>query len=139
MAEVCKHCDRPDCPNCPPPTMPTRTEAVKDSDFVAWAHACDVAIRNCQAHAVDWRARYLAVAAFAGRVLAQHREHLADVDGGDVHDWAEASGFLEKVAVTKPCCTDCRCRDYDDFPQDCTRYSDLGKAVVVLGEEAGRG
>jgi hypothetical protein len=77
--------------------------------------------------------------AFAARVLRAHRDdrHLDDFELQDV---AEALGLLHRVEVTAPCGDDCQCEEYGDFPQDCLRLTDAGKALLAeFPEKTGDG
>lgn len=65
--------------------------------------------------------------------LREHRCEIADIDGGWAQDKATELGLLVNVRVTEPCGEGCRCVEYDDFPQDCLRYSD--EMQRLIGEQ----
>jgi hypothetical protein len=67
---------------------------------------------------------------FAGLVLDASRTDLCDVGADDVQEWATQCGFLAAVTVTEPCSEECRCAEYDSFPQPCLRYTAAGRACV---------
>jgi hypothetical protein len=50
-----------------------------------------------------------------------------DVDGGSAQDKAEELCLLIRVTATEACGENCRCAEYDDFPQECLR---LNKELV---------
>jgi hypothetical protein len=68
--------------------------------------------------------------AFAAKVLRAHRndKHLDDFE---LQDAAAHLGLLGRVEVTAPCGDDCQCEGYGDFPQDCLRLTDAGKALLA--------
>ncbi|HJV75451.1 MAG TPA: hypothetical protein VJ654_14590 [Noviherbaspirillum sp.] len=67
---------------------------------------------------------------FGAKVLADARENLgADVDGGDIQDWAEEAGLLVKHCVSESCGEHCICAEVG-FPSDCYRYSDEAMEAV---------
>lgn len=53
--------------------------------------------------------------------LETSREEMGGLDGGEIQDAALAFGLLHEVEVTEPCCDECQCAEYDDFPQKCLR------------------
>ena len=70
-------------------------------------------------------------AAFAGLVLAESRDSLADLDGGWIQDTAVACGMLEAVEVTEACNPDnCMCAECGDFPATCYRYTQSAQAAL---------
>lgn len=71
------------------------------------------------------------LAIFGRMVLEQSRESFGDVDGGWIQDKAIECGLLQEVPVTASCGDDCRCAEWDDFPQRCLRLTDAAKAVTV--------
>lgn len=79
---------------------------------------------------------------FAGKVLGYHREHMSDVDGGDIQEWALAAGLLHEVAVTESCgAEDCACLDYygeisEQFPAQCMRLTDAGRSAIDAAVDA---
>lgn len=78
------------------------------------------------------KAVLLAMAHFGALMLAEQREHLADLDGGWVQDQAQGLGLLTSFIAKEPCGDDCQCFGYD-FPLECLRYSDAAlKALEVL-------
>lgn len=69
---------------------------------------------------------------FARWVIAEHREHCGDIDGGSIQDKLEELGLLVSVPVTEPCGENCLCAEYGDFPQECLRLADgIAKRVRV--------
>jgi len=46
-------------------------------------------------------------------------------DGGDIQEQAEHYGLLKQVIVTAPCCDDCACAEYGEFPMHCYRKTYL--------------
>jgi hypothetical protein len=74
---------------------------------------------------------------FALLVLEESRDDLGDLDGGWLQDKAEECGLLVRVTATEPCGEVCSCAEYDDFPQQCLRYSEEIRALVdaMLKEE----
>ena len=89
----------------------------------------DVAVRR-EAERDEARREVEALRRFAGAILADHRSDLSDVDGGTIQDAAVASGLMVAVPVAEPCADNCRCRDYGEFPHDCIRYTDMGRAAI---------
>lgn len=70
---------------------------------------------------------------FGAKVLDSARTHMADVDGGDIQDWAEEAGLLVKHCVSESCGEYCVCAEVG-FPSECYRYSD--EAKVAIGQIA---
>lgn len=65
------------------------------------------------------------------KVLQESRDNdYGDVDGGWIEDMALELGVLVKVPVTEPCGPGCSCAEWDDFPQECVRYSDEVRALI---------
>lgn len=62
-----------------------------------------------------------AAAKFGMWALETSRENMGDLEGGEIQDKALELGLLHEVVVTEPCCDECRCAEYDDFPQKCIR------------------
>ena len=60
---------------------------------------------------------------FALAVLEESRDELCDLDGGWLQDKAEELGLLVRVHVTGPCGESCSCIEYNEFPQECLRFS----------------
>lgn len=58
---------------------------------------------------------------FSRWVIAEHRQECGDLDGASIQEKLEELGLLVAVRVTGPCGEDCRCVEYDEFPQDCLR------------------
>lgn len=56
--------------------------------------------------------------------LETSRDEMGDLDGGEIQDAALAFGLLHEVEVSESCCDECRCAEYDDFPQTCIRMTD---------------
>jgi len=73
------------------------------------------------AHPAPEAGRIEALVQFAEWVIEQSREDLGDVDGGSIQDKLLELGIFKKVTVTEPCGENCRCAEYDDFPQECIR------------------
>lgn len=69
-------------------------------------------------------ARLLPMARFGLKCLTEHRDQLGDLDGCDLQEWATEFGLLHDVHVTEPCSEECRCAEWDDFPQECLRETD---------------
>jgi len=63
-------------------------------------------------------------------------EFCGDIDGGSLQDRLEEAGLLGNVPVTEPCGENCACAEWDDFPQDCLRETDLARRAraAVKGE-----
>lgn len=61
---------------------------------------------------------------FARWAIAEHRMECGDLDGASIQDKLVELGLLVAVRVTEPCGEDCRCVEYDEFPQDCLRLAD---------------
>ena len=61
---------------------------------------------------------------FALSVLEKTGNISDDLDGGWLQDKAEELGLLVRVEVSEPCGENCWCAEYDDFPQECIRYSE---------------
>lgn len=79
------------------------------------------------------KAVLLAMAHFGALMLAEQREHLADLDGGWVQDQAQGLGLLTSFIAKESCGEDCRCEGFEDGPVECLRYSDAAlKALEVL-------
>lgn len=80
---------------------------------------------------INERDRMRSAAMFGLCVLEDARENLgSDVGGDDIQDWAIAHGLLTPVHVTEPCGEDCTCEEWDDFPQECLRYSGLTRWLI---------
>lgn len=124
----CPNCDKPDCIAKDKSPQPRPGES-PPPDWYAKYKAWNKAKRDCKKNTVDWRAMFIQVSAFAAAVLKQSRDELGDVGGDFIQDEALALGLLETVHMGKACGESCRCIDYDDFPQDCIRYSDLGSRI----------
>jgi hypothetical protein len=45
----------------------------------------------------------------------------SNLDGGAAQDKAEELGLLERITVHEPCCDECNCAMYGEFPQECLR------------------
>lgn len=54
-------------------------------------------------------------------VLGAHRQEIGDLDGAFLQETAQACGLLEGVEVAEACGEECRCAEYDGFPQVCLR------------------
>lgn len=76
-------------------------------------------------------------AAFAGKVLAESREYLADLDGAWLQDTATECGLLECVILPGSCGEDCRCDEsaVSNEPRECYRFTDAGRAAIAEGEK----
>jgi len=71
------------------------------------------------------------LAEFGLLCLMESRDNIGDdLDGGFIQDTAEAMGLLARHPVTEPCCSDCPCADYGDFPQECLRYAPDVQVIV---------
>lgn len=69
---------------------------------------------------------------FAGKGLDVCRVAvIGDWDGGDVQDTMVECGLLAPVEALEPCGENCRCVEYDDFPQTCYRYTPLGERAYA--------
>lgn len=86
------------------------------------------------AESAELRTEVETLRVFAGRVLLAHREHLTDVDGGDVERWALDAGLLERRTVTEPCGDACDCAPY--LPTSCFFVTDSGRAAIDPAMEA---
>lgn len=72
---------------------------------------------------------------FAGLVLEDHRNggYPGDVDGGALQSWAEQCGLIKAFTADSPCGEGCACAEgipTDEFPTQCYRNTELGKAVI---------
>ena len=76
-------------------------------------------------------------AAFAGKVLAESREYLADLDGAWLQDTATECGLLECVILPGSCGEDCRCDEssVSNEPRECYRFTDAGRAAIAEGKK----
>lgn len=75
-----------------------------------------ISARADRERGLQWKARAEhaeAAARFGAKVLAAHREHMGDVDGSDLQDWAVEAGLLEQRVVTETCGDDCICKPGD--------------------------
>lgn len=72
---------------------------------------------------------------FAGRALGEARQFMSDVDGGDVQAWAVECGLLEEWTPTEPCGEQCECAEVADFPTQCFRLTETGKAALDTAKE----
>jgi len=61
---------------------------------------------------------------FAQWAICEHHSELGDLDGASLQDKLVELGLLVEVHVTEPCGEDCRCAEWDDFPQECLRLVD---------------
>lgn len=66
---------------------------------------------------------------FSGRILNASREHMTDVDGGDVEAFALETGLMEPFRATESCGDWCGCAG--NFPATCYRYTDAGRAAIA--------
>ncbi len=70
------------------------------------------------------------LAQFGLVLFVMHRAEPGDhLDGGDVQAAARDTGLLAGVHVPEPCGDCCRCREYDDFPQECLRETPVMQAA----------
>ena len=70
----------------------------------------------------EFSAELTKLKAFALWALDGYRDgDIGDIDGGALQDKAEELGLLVAVTVTEPCCDNCNCMSWDDFPQTCYR------------------
>lgn len=78
-----------------------------------------------------------ALLGFAGAVLCDAREHMTDVCGGDIQEWAVEYGLLKEVEVTEPCGEGCECASIAEFPLTCYELTPLGTEAcsVVYNKE----
>jgi len=70
------------------------------------------------------------LADFGLAVIEATREELGDLDGGELQEMAVMAGVLAPVHATEPCAEECRCAEYDDFPQECFRYPPDVRAAI---------
>jgi len=59
-----------------------------------------------------------------------------NIDGGDAEEQMVELGILGYVEVTEPCGDVCSCAEWDDFPQECLRFTPEILAELRVGEEA---
>lgn len=52
------------------------------------------------------------------------------LDGCDIEDYAVACGLFERQYVTESCGDKCRCAEYDDFPTNCYRPTEIGRQAL---------
>jgi hypothetical protein len=76
-----------------------------------------------------------ALAKFGAAVIEEARGELGDLDGGWLQDKAVECGVLEPVTALAPCGDECRCAEYDDFPQECFQYPDDVRSALTKGGE----
>jgi hypothetical protein len=77
-----------------------------------------------------------ALAKFGAAVIEEARGELGDLDGGWLQDKAVECGVLEPVTALAPCGDECRCAEYDDFPQECFQYpDDVRSALTKISEQ----
>ncbi len=68
---------------------------------------------------------------FAAAVFQEHRDELADVDGGWLQEKMAECGLLKEFTATEPCREGCRCAEWDSFPQPCMRNTDATDAMLA--------
>lgn len=103
-----------------------------DSDGNYYDEGADDALAGYLAGHASRDTEVEALRLFAGRVLLNTRgENLGcDLDGGEVQEMAEECGLLHRVKVTEPCREEgCQCAEYNDWPVDCHRTTDIGRAA----------
>lgn len=86
---------------------------------------------SADAQNANWRT-------FGAKVLQSAREHMSDVDGGDIQDWAEEAGLLVKHCVYESCGEHCIYAEVG-FPSECYRYSDEASAAIDAALSAQEG
>ena len=68
---------------------------------------------------------------FAGMVMAEHRDDLADLDGGWLQEKLVECGLAESREVSEPCGEYCRCAEVSDFPLLCYFPTPAGDAALA--------
>ncbi len=78
------------------------------------------------------RDRIMPLAKLGAWALDTSREHMSDVDGGDIQDQALGLGILEEVTMEAPCSEYCVCAEYyDEFPAQCMRYTKVTHDFIL--------
>lgn len=104
-------------------------------EIAAWLASMDGLAVADQAP-VEHEAELAGLRRFAGKVLLSAREHMGDVDGGDIQGWAVESGLLKEVQATEPCGEHCECASVGDFPLACFLYTGAGLSALEVAKES---
>lgn len=72
-------------------------------------------------------AHYDQLKQFAQWVLRPDCVYYEDLEGGEIQDQAEAHGLVVSTLIAEPCCEQCSCAGFADFPVTCYRLADWMK------------
>lgn len=71
---------------------------------------------------------------FAAKVIKAYKV-VGDIDCMAMQDIAEECGVFVPVTVTGPCCEDCECAGWSDFPATCLRINEAIQLWMKLKEK----
>ena len=104
--------------------VPKRDLAAREAELAEWKRKAEEA------------ERYKAAAMFAGKVIAEIRDSLADLDGGWLQNTMTECGMLECVTLQGSCGDECRCDEWNrsDEERECYRLTDAARTAIAAKE-----